>query len=87
MNPIIKKLLLALVSILLAYLSYSLLIWGLDIGSSYFGLQSAIGSIIEKSLFWLSHFGLGLIMLPVIAIIMFYYLNKRFINNKHKQRE
>jgi len=60
---------------------YSLVLYTLDALSGYFGRSSGVGGIFEALLFWLSYFGFGLILFPILVVITFYYLNKKILES------
>lgn len=78
MKNMLANFLLFLASIVSTALIYAFVMWSLDKGSEIFGRQSAIGDFFEKSGFWLSHFGFGLIIFPVLVILVYLLLRRLF---------
>lgn len=78
MKNMTVNVLLLLASIGVTALYYTLVMWLLDKGSEVFGRQSVIGDLFEKVGFWLSHFGLGLIIFPILVIVAYMVLRKWF---------
>ena len=79
-RKIMKNIILLVVSIGASYLIYAVIGWTIDKCSQFFGRESAIGSIAEKALFWLSPLGMGVIIFPVLVIIMFLVFKKLWTN-------
>ena len=86
MRPIILKSILVAISIILAYVLYSLVMLTLDELTNYFGRETTTGNMLESLLMWLSHFGFGLILLPLLSISVFYYLNKKINKCTYKSK-
>ena len=86
MSALIKKTILAISSIVLGVLLYWLFMWSLDSIARYLGSQTTVGNFFVKTSLWLSHFGYGPILLPVIIIFIFYILNKRVIKGVQASR-
>lgn len=78
MKKMMMNVLLLLAAIGVTALFYTLVMWLLDKGSEVFGRQSVIGDFFEKAGFWLSHFGFGLIIFPILVIVAFLVLRKWF---------
>ncbi len=76
MKKMLTNVLLFLAAIGVTALFYALIMWLLDKGSEVFGRQSVIGDLFEKSGFWLSYFGFGLIIFPVLVIVVFWMFRK-----------
>ena len=76
MKKMLTNILLFLTAIGATALFYALTMWLLDKGSEVFGRQSVIGDLFEKTGFWLSHLGFGLIIFPVLVIVVFWMFRK-----------
>ena len=83
MSKLMNKPVLIIISVIISTITYSLVLWTIDTLSQYVGMQSLFGRILEASLFWLSHFGFGLVLFPALIIMVFYLLNR----NLKKQTE
>lgn len=78
MKKLMKSLFLLIAAIGITYFVYAGIMWALDKGSQALGRSSAVGNVLEKLLFWLSHLGFGLIIFPLLASLVFFFLYKHF---------
>ena len=71
-----NKLVRITISIIGSLLIYSLVLWSFDALSNLSESGSNVKEILENSLFWLSHFGLGPVLVIILTVIIYTQSNK-----------
>ncbi len=75
------KIITILISVVSSVILYSLLLGVINLISQQFDRNSLIGNSLETILFFMSHLGFGIILLPVLMIFLYIILRKKLVKS------